>query len=333
MAGKIKGMKNKHQPVLNALLFCSLASNAPAFAGTVESARVKTLEASVKIFEDRGQIKEISYVDQLLGLADAYRADGRRAEAQATFRKAIAIGSKLPYFDIPHAMLMWATALTQEPQTKAKMSEPELKDFARLKAAYEKDLPNAEKILNEGLELVRKLPPQSDSRLNYMIGSIRFYKATNKKAQMQTKIGELDLQIQALERDQKLPVAEIPRLAEKIKSASQLFAQVPQNSYATAMVPATVVPDSQAETPGRIKQSDFNLAEKYQLNAIALYDRLPEKDLQRIDAHRNLAQWYSFLNQTPKAMAQTQILSKLLHTTDRNILFPPKDPCYGCGRG
>jgi len=96
-----------------------------------------------------------------------------------------------------------------------------------------------------------------------------------------------------------------------------------------------VNPSADAEPPNPLlaRQSDFKISEGYELRAIKLFDRLPETNYSRIEAHRRLAKWYRFFNQTKEENFQIQVLSKLLHTTDPTILFPKFDPCYGCGRG
>lgn len=324
-------MKLKSRIALNSILICGLAAAAPADANN--PAALRSAEASVRTFEAKGKTDNASYVFQLIGLAHAYVANGRRAEANATFRKAIAVGSQLNNFDVPGSMLSWALSLTYKPMLTQGMTAAQLKEHAVLEAAYEADLPNAEKIVLEGLEMVSKLPVNSESRLNYMIGTIKFYKSLGRTQQVEARLKAVDTILQSLEHDPKLQNADIPRIAEKFMEISRTFCESPANLGFTAMFPKTLATDAEPPNPLLARQSDFKISEGYELRAIKLFDRLPESDYSRIEAHRRLAKWYRFFNQTKEENFQIQVLSKLLHTTDPTILFPKFDPCYGCGRG
>lgn len=326
-------MKNKSRIAFRSLLLCSMAlSSHHALADNL--AALQTAEASVKTFESKGQTASPSYVYQLIRLANAYKANDQRKEADETYRKAIEIGSTIKNFDVPSTMMNWAKSLTYRPQVTRFMTPAESKDYSGLEIAYRADLQKAEEVVAEGLKLVSKLPTNSTQRLSFMVSAIGFYKSLGKQREMYIVLRSFDALIDALGSTPKLSNEEAARVAKSLIAVSQFLCESPSNTEYTAMATKDIVQDSEPFlSPSSIRLSKFKAGEKYELRAITFYDKLPESDQRRIAAHRRLAKWYAFFKQTDQEKAQTQILSKLLHSTDKNVLFPAKDPCYGCGRG
>lgn len=326
-------MKNKSRLVFSSLLLCSMGLSSH-YARADNLAALQTAEAGVKTFESRGQTASPSYVYQLMKLANAYKANGQRKEANETYRKAIEIGSTIKNFDVPGTMMNWATSLTYRPQIARFMTPAESQNYAGLESAYRADLQNAEEVVAEGLKLVSKLPINSAQRLSFMVNAIGFYKSLGKQREMNIVLRSLDALVDALGSTPKLSNEEAVRVAKNLIAVSQFLCESPSNTDFTAMATKEVVNDSEPFlSPSSTRLSKFKAGEKYELRAITFYDKLPESDQRRIAAHRRLAKWYAFFKQTDQEKAQTQILSKLLHSTDKNVLFPPKDPCHGCGRG
>lgn len=326
-------MKNKSRVVFSSMLLCSMGLSGH-YALADNLAALQTAQASVKTFELRGQTASPSYVYQLMQLANAYKANGQRKEANETYRKAIEIGSTIKNFDVPGTMMNWATSLTYRPQIARFMTPAESQNYAGLESAYRADLQNAEEVVAEGLKLVSKLPINSAQRLSFMVSAIGFYKSLGKQREMNIVLRSFDALVDALESTPKLSNEEAARVAKNLIAVSQFLCESPSNIDFTAMATKEVVKDSEPFlSPSSTRLSKFKAGEKYELRAITFYDKLPESDQRRIAAHRRLAKWYAFFKQTDQEKAQTQILSKLLHSTDKNVLFPPKDPCYGCGRG
>ncbi len=78
---------------------------------------------------------------------------------------------------------------------------------------------------------------------------------------------------------------------------------------------------------------DSQRGEQLRLQSLALYDKLPQTDPQRIKAHRSIIHWYRMCNKTAEVEHQTQELARLLGTNDPKTPFPAPPPCYGCGLG
>lgn len=312
-------MKKESRQILSTLLICGLtASVSGVFAS--DAAALQSYEASIKAFEASGNTKSASFVHQLMGLANAYRANDQRGEAEKTFRKAISIGKEIPNLDIPMTMLGWAMTLTYHPQGQDK-------------AIINADRLHAEEIVNEGLALTEKLPPKSYQRLRYLMGTVRFYKTLENAQKMQERVKILNDSLKNFESDKTLSDLEITQVAATLRELSNLYCPAPDNPLRTARAPMRVSQDENPPSPSVVKRSDFELAETYELRAASILDRLPETDFRRIGAHRNLALWYRFFDQKNQENTQVKILSALLKTSDPAKLFPPIDPCYGCGRG
>ncbi len=78
---------------------------------------------------------------------------------------------------------------------------------------------------------------------------------------------------------------------------------------------------------------EFNKAAVHFAKALALCDKLPEKDSYRVQTYRDSINFYKINGKKEEADRYTKTLAKALGTSDPNILFPPRDPCPACGMG
>lgn len=312
-------MKLKSTPVLSSLIICGIAAgNSPAFCNQAD---VESAEASVKTFEARVGTSNPSYTGQLMYLAGIYQANGMREKADTTFAKAIDSCKTRTdgYLQVPHLMLNWAMALASPLKGEQKASDA--------------DLLKAEKILQDGLALANALPTSAKERSSFLLGSVNFYRVIDNKAKEQARLKAADEYLLALEKNPKLGNSEITQVAYDLVQMSNLYCQAPQPHIMKMLPPVNVVSDDSPNKPNTVKLKDFKTAEAYQLRAIAQYDRLPETVPWRVEAHRSLIIWYRHFGQAKQEELQTQELCKLMHTTDRSLLFPQHRPCPGCGMG
>ena len=191
----------------------------------------------------------------------------------------------------------------------------------------------AKKVMDSGMAIANQFPPASTQRQFYLLGTIEGYKIAGMKAEEQAQIKAVDPNLKALESNNNLPPQEIMQVAMTLVQMSGLYCPAPAFRAARMMQPFQVVPDGSPGKPQTVKASDFKNAEAYQLRALAMYNKLREGDPTRIEAQRAIVHWYHLYGQTKQEEFQTQQLSKLMHTTDRDKLFPQPAPCPACGMG
>jgi len=330
-------MKLKSAPLLSSILLCSLATNTPP--APASQADLEAAEASVKKFEMQNNTSNSSYSGQLMYLAGTYLNNGMRKEADAAFNKAIESCKARPdgTKQIPRLMLNWSLCLASPNSTVKLPANASKEAVEHAKTAQRKqfddDFPKAEKIMLAGLALANAMPAASSERIDYMLGTVNFYKIMEKKPQEQARTKALDEHLQALENDKKLKSEEITQVAYSLVQMANLYCAGAPTHLLKRMNPEEVVSDDAPDKPNTVKAKDFKIAEAYQLRAIAQYDRLPETVPWRLDAHRSLIIWYRHFGKAKEEEFQTEQLCKLMHTTDRNLLFPQSPPCPGCGMG
>ncbi|MBA3855478.1 MAG: hypothetical protein C0507_01095 [Cyanobacteria bacterium PR.3.49] len=306
-------MKNKPAKVLSSLFAFGIAAGAaPAYA---DKAAVETAEASVKMFEQRAGTNNPSYVNQLMYLANVYLSNDREKDAEIIYNKALLNLKSKPdrKAEVPRLMLDWAMMLASN-----KNSQKE----------------KAEKVMLDGLQLANELPAASKERINYLIGTINFYNVIGKSDKKQARIKAADEHLASLEKNEKLTNEDITNVAANLVKLAEIQTfPMPVMRFRFQSPVFHVVPDNSPDKPNTVKEREFKSAEGYQLRAIRQYDRLPETVPWRIEAHRKLILWYRSLGQTKQEEFQTQQLSKLMNTTDRDKLFPQPAPCPACGMG
>lgn len=306
-------MKNKSAKVLTSLFAFGLTAGAvPARA---DKAAVETAEASVKMFEQRSGTNNSSYTSLLMYLAGVYLANDREKDAEIIYNKAIFNLKSKPdrKAEVPALMLNWAMLLASNKG-----------------ASKEK----AEKALLDGLKLANELPAASKERINFLIGTINFYNVIGKPAEKQARIKAADEHLATLEKNEKLNNEEITNVAANLVKLAEIQT-FPMPVMRLRYQPPVfqVVPDNSPDKPNTVRAKEFKSAEAFQLRAIKQYDRLPETVPWRIEAHRKLILWYRSLGQTKQEEFQIQQLGKIMHTTDRDKLFPQPAPCPACGMG
>lgn len=305
-------MKNKQTKVLTSLLAVGFTAGAiPAHA---DKAAVETAEASVKMFEKRAGTSNPSYTAQLMYLANVYLGNNRDKDAEITYNKALTVlkSASDRKDDVPGLMLQWAMMLASN------KNGPKEK---------------AEKVMLDGLQGANELPATSIKRIRYLIGTVNFYNVIGKPAEKQARLKAADEYLATLEKNSKLTNEEITNVAASLVQLAEIYTfPMPIMRFRQPPI-MRIVPDGSPDAPNTVREKEFRAAEALQLRAIVQYDRLPETVPWRIEAHRKLILWYRTLGQTKQEEFQTQQLSKLMHTTDRDKLFPQPAPCPACGMG
>ncbi len=265
------------------------------------------------------------YPGQLANLADAYARNGMLEKADETFKKSVEAQKRIEKTAsgaIPRIFANYAMTLINTSFETATPLQKRLAMRAR-----------AQNVIQEGQTYANRCPAASASRLNFGLTVIQAYRMAGMKNEERAQTAAFDKELKLLESDVNLGRSDNLTVAMMLYRMSQIYAPALPFRRARMMKPAQVVPDNWPKVPETIRQTDFKTAEDYQLRAMALYNRLPESDPTRINAQRNIVEWYHYYGQTKGAELQTQMLSKLLHTTDRDKLFPPAPPCPACGMG
>ena len=315
-------MKTKTAKVMGSLVAFGLSMVAtPALADkqVVEAAEKKISKWAA----DHGKNSRM-YGVQMVGLCSVYIDNGMFDEADETFNKAIEAqkSNDKTNFELPGLYTNYAMNLYQA-SAKAGITKKTQQDLRA----------RAQKVTESGLVEANKLPPTSAQKLYYLLGMIDGYKIAGMKAEEQAKIKSVDPELRALEQNSKLSAQEVLQVAQTLIRMAGYYCPSPMYRAARMMPRIMVVSDTSPDRSQSVKESDFKNAEAYQLRAMAMYNKLPENDVSRIEAQRSLVHWYHLYFQTKQEEYQIQQLSKLLHTTDRDKLFPQPAPCPACGMG
>lgn len=316
-------MNSKSAKILTSLLALGVtASSLPAYA---DKAAVEIAERQFNEFIAQQGKDNAQYPIRLANLCSMYARNGMLKEADETFNKAVVAqkASANPKNNpLPNMFSTYALALLTASAEKS-YSETLRRE---LKA-------KAQQVLHDGQPYANKYPAASQERLYYGLRAIQGYRMAGMEAEEREATAAYDRELKLLESDINLKRDEYLYLAMMLLRMAQLYAPSPAFRAARMMQPIQVVPDNSPTKAGTIKRKDFKLAEDYHLRALNAYDRLPPADPTRIDAHRNMVFWYHLYGDTKKEEFATKILSDLMHTTDRNTLFPPAPPCPACGMG
>lgn len=331
VGGKIKSyrfgergiMKSKSMRVFTSLVALSVSvGNLPAFA---DKAAVEQAEKRFNDFVKQVGKSNPQYPVFLANLADTYIRNGMQSEADDTFKKAVEsqktkdtpTNSKLPAMYAAYATTLLSLS------TETSFPEKTRKNFRE----------HAEKLLQEGQPYADKCAADSIEKLNYGLRAIQGYRMAGMKPEEVSRTAAYDKELKVLEDNDKLGRDGILTVAMMLLRMGQMYAPSPAFRAARMMGEMKIIPDNSPTKPGTVKQKDYKAAETYHLRAMAQYNRLPDGDPTRIDAQRNLAFWFQLYGQKQQADYQTKQLSKLLHTTERDKLFPPAPPCPACGMG
>ncbi len=298
------------------------------------------LARSEKELREYSRDKDLTgrYANHLYYLAGLYRENGMRRKSDETFQKFLTLWRTKPHPESEASLLLgWASTLTEERRefsypkgTSEKVMEL---DQERDEVEHRQDLVKAAKIADDALAMASRMAPTSNEKINVIFSAISVYESTGNKAKKQRLISELDKTLAAQEQNPNLTAKQLKEVAAHLNSLAELFAPMPFWRQAMNQAPVRMVSNQVSDHSYSISQQNFNAAEKYRLRAMALYDRLPAKDADRIFAQRNLVAWYKLHAQTDKYNRQLCKLGALLGSNDPNVLFPPPAVCYGCGRG
>lgn len=317
----------------SALLLGLATGNLPANADQADIARA---EGELRQYS-RDRDLSLRYANQLYYLAGLYRKNGMRSKADDTFQKFLTLWRKKPQAESePSLLLGWAQSMTVERHvfsypngtSQAQME----RDQARDKVEHQHDLIKAAKVADDALAMASRMAPTSKEKINVIFSAISVYESTGNKAKKQRLISELDKTLAAQEQNQNLPATQLKELAAHLNALADLFAPMPFRRKEMNRLPV-MYESLLYDHSYSVSQQNFSAAEKYRLRAMALYDRLPTKDSDRIFAQRNLVTWYELHGQTDKYNRQLSKLGALLGSNDPNVLFPPPPECFTCGMG
>lgn len=317
-----------------ALLIGYGAGMAPMFA---DQADITRAEQELKEYS---KDKDLTgrYADHLYYLAGLYRQNGLRQKSDAAFRKFLTLWRQKPQSESEaHLLLGWASSLIPERNVfsyprgtpKAEME----RDQARDKVEHQQDLVKAAKIADDALAMANRMAPASEEKVNVLFSAISVYDGTGNNAKKQALIADLDQTFASLEANPKLAATQIKSTAPHLNALADLYA--PMLSWRRSMnqAPVRTVTTTVSDHSYSVTQRNFDIAEKYRMRAMALYDRLPQNDGDRIHAQRSIVAWYKLYDKTEKYNKQLCKLGSMLGSNDPKVLFPPPAPCPACGMG
>lgn len=315
-------MKSKSARVLTSLMAFGLCTGAlPAMA---DKQAVQQAEKQVSDYAARNGKNNRGYPAQLAYLAGVYIANSMYSEADDAFNKAVELQKSIDSSsaELPGMYTTYAMSLLQASTTKTlpAKTQQELKE-------------RGQKVLLSGLPIANTFPAVSSQRLFYLLGMVEGYRMAGMKKEELAQIAAFDQDLKTLESNANLKPQEIMQVAQILLRMAGLFCPTPAFRAARMMQPMQVVSDDAPEKPGTVKQKNFKAAEGYQLRALAQYNRLRDSDPTRTEAQRSIVFWYRLFGQTKQQEFQTEQLSKLMRTTDKDKLFPQPPPCPACGMG
>ena len=281
-----------------------LASLQPSIADDLQ---VQNCEQSLREFVKQHGTTDPDYPRQLSVLAGIYLKYGMNEKAEKTFDQALAAQKTFrnPDYVIPEMTLIWASEMALH------------------------DLPKAKTVLLDGMTAANRLAFGSRERLDYMYGMIRFYDEFGTKAEEQRQIALLDEQLSALEKAKALQERDIGTVAGILTQMSNLFC-APPPAFFNGAVGQQIIANKRR---GSAQDLDFKRAEKFQLRAIAQFDKLPKK--RRVAAHIALRYWYQYFGEKDKAENEARVLDQISNGIDWRELakLKPRQQCHGCGMG
>jgi hypothetical protein len=278
------------------------------------------------------------YADHLYYLAGLYRENGMRRKSDETFQKFLTLWRTKPHPESEASLLLgWASTLTEKRRefsypkgTSEKVMEL---DQERDEVEHRQDLVKAAKIADDALAMASRMAPTSNEKINVIFSAISVYESTGNKAKKQRLISELDKTLAAQEQNPNLTAKQLKEVAAHLNALAELFAPMPFWRQVMNQSRPKLGQNMDQDKPYGVTQNKFDLADSYRIRAMALYDRLPARDHDRIIAQRNLVAWYKCYGKSDKYNQQLRKYGSLLGSNDPNVLFPPPAECPGCGRG
>lgn len=289
------------------LIACALtlASLSAVPNANADQKAVQQAEERLKAFEKRSGTDHAHYGAELYSMASVYQRNGERKKADAMFRRVMELERKRGYNYLVGTMNSWAVNYLI-PQFNDNLPygssrEETEKLILQERKAHEQDLKRAIEVLKEAKGYA------SHVSINYR----------NRYAPSLSLITYLD---------KAGAEAEEKALLSQIRKDSSVAGTVEARRN-LAMTLDTLVDRH------RVKPGELETAIRLKEEALAQWNKLPNKDPYRIRAVRQSVTWFQLVKREDLAKKQTAVLSALLGTTDKDKLFPPVRQCLACGRG
>lgn len=269
----------------------------PVFA-EAEYDYVGQAEKQLKEFEKTNGKNNKDYYHYVFGLAQAYLYVGKKTEADTTYKQSLTLLEKHPDGNRLKELQKanWANALL----------------FAN-KNITQQDREAAFSILKEQEDTVDK----SNAGVSAYINIAAVYLRAQEKKRLDALEAKMAAIIQKDSAKKELNKNDIYTLSNVLLFLARLH-----------LTNRDFLKRDLANTP-----EEFNRAAVHFAKALALCDKLPEKDTYRVQTYRDSINFYKINGKKEQAEKYTKILAKALGTSDPNILFPPRDPCPACGMG
>ncbi|MGD9682107.1 MAG: hypothetical protein AB7W16_13055 [Candidatus Obscuribacterales bacterium] len=273
---------------------------------------VRRAEAELRTFEQKFGKDNKDYYRRLLVLAAVYQENSMRDEADRTFHRALDAADGLGASKIAEVMNYWAGVLRRPRRhysfPRGTAPADQQKFILADRREHEKDLVLAERILEDSRNLSTGLPKDDPNKFEASLSLVRRYRSEG-------KLREAD----ALQREVRNQILDDATRTRDPASLMRL---------------SRIVDRLAGEYGSDLKDTNaINTACSLKFDALSVVDRLPANSAQRITAHRSAVAWFRSVGRDSFANSETRVLSKLLNTTNQNVLFPPHRPCLACGRG
>jgi tetratricopeptide (TPR) repeat protein len=285
----------KKQMLLASILTSSLAMS--TLAAHAEIDQVVNAKARLKEFETKHGTKNKDYYLMLASLAQAYQYAGKRKEAKEYFEKSLALLDQQENGKriAAYQKSSWANTLLFGSQN---VSKEDREEAIALLHGHENYLDS------------KKADPQ-----DYLNIAATYYRA-KEWSELKTLESKISTKLDEAANNTESK-GKIYHITNGFFMLGSMHVEKKNRQYIGI-----------ASSPEELEK-----ATTYFQKAIALCERLPEKDGYAIDIYRHIAQFYKANGKTELAAKYTKVLAKALGSSEPAVLFPPFDPCPACGRG
>lgn len=271
-----------------------------------DEAAVKKAEKDLKYFETKYGVNHPNYISYLLSTAQIYQQNGKRKKAQALADKLIKLAHGKGLQKEVGMTYVWGSVLVNNrlPLRVPKQLSQQAKQkfIADYNKAKKEDIAKGITYLLKAKDMSKKLPYANPDRFGPQLELIRV-------------------------KDKALAAKEEAALHNDLKQAAKVVKS--QNE----IVRLAYTYDRLAQHEQAKGKENFENACKVKQEAIAVWNKLPEKNRSRIVANRRAVGWFRSMGKDDYAKEQTATLAKLLGSNDPKVLFPPRSPCPACGMG
>ncbi len=285
----------KKQMLLASILSSSLAMS--TLVAHAEVDQVANAKARLKEFESKHGTKNKDYYLMVASLAQAYQYAGKRKEANEYFKQSLSLAEKQEngIAITAYQKQSWANTLLFGTQN---VSKEDREEAIALLHGHEKYLDSKVADPHDYLNIA----------------------ATYCRAKEWSELKALESKIST----------KLDKAANNTESKGKIYHII--NGF-------FILGNLHVEKKNRqyigiaTSPEELEKAVTYFQKAIALCERLSDKDSYAIDMYRRIAPFYKANGRTELAAKYTKVLSKALGSSDPAILFPPVDLCPACGRG